>query len=184
MDGARLSNAAAALGMSFKQFTTDLGIDLVSMGATKIGALAAEAVIVTDSKSARGKELANAMPFLRKTSMQLPSKMRFVSAQLNALFSDDAKLALANARHANAMAERLYKGVVAIAKKNPLVKIPNPAEANAVFPILPAKITTKLQKSYRFYVWNQATGQVRWMCGWDTTTEDVDGLIAALRAAL
>jgi threonine aldolase len=184
MDGARLSNAAAALGLSFKQFTTDLGIDLVSMGATKIGALAAEAVIVTDSKSTRGKELANAMPYLRKTSMQLPSKMRFVSAQLNALFGNDAKVALANASHANAMAERLYKGVVAIAKKNPSIQVPNPAEANAVFPILPAKITAKLQEDYRFYVWNQATGQVRWMCGWDTTESDVDGLLEALQKAL
>ena len=184
MDGARLSNAAAALGLSFKQFTTDLGIDLVSLGGTKIGALAAEAVIVTDSKSARGKELANAMPFLRKTSMQLPSKMRFVSAQLIALFEDNAKLALANANHANAMAAKLYEGVVKIAKTNKSVSVPNPTEANAVFPVLPAKVTAKLQKQFRFYVWNQATGQVRWMCAWDTTSEDVEGLLAALRAAL
>ena len=184
MDGARLSNAAAALGLSFKKFTTDVGVDLVSLGGTKIGALAAEAVIVTDSKSARGKELANAMPYLRKTSMQLPSKMRFVSAQLNALFENDASLALHNAKHANSMAQRLYEGVVAIAKKHKEVKIPNRAEANAVFPILPAKISAKLQKSYRFYVWNQATGQVRWMCAWDTTPSDVDGLLAALKAAL
>jgi len=184
MDGARLSNAAAALGLSFKQFTTDVGVDLVSLGATKIGALAAEAVIVTDSKSARGKELANAMPFLRKTSMQLPSKMRFVSAQLLALFEDDARVALANARHANAMAKRLYEGVVQIAKRHKEVKVPNPTEANAVFPILPPKVTAKLQKDYRFYVWNQATGQVRWMCAWDTATADVDGLLEALRKAL
>ncbi len=184
MDGARLSNAAAALKLSFKQFTTDLGVDLVSLGATKIGALAAEAVIVTDAKSARGKELANAMPFLRKTSMQLPSKMRFVSAQLLALFEDDARVALANARHANAMAKRLYEGVVQIAKKHKEVKVPNPTEANAVFPILPPKVTAKLQKDYRFYVWNQATGQVRWMCAWDTTVADVDGLLEALRKAL
>jgi threonine aldolase len=184
MDGARLSNAAAALGLSFKQFTTDVGVDLVSLGATKIGALAAEAVIVTDAKSARGKELANAMPFLRKTSMQLPSKMRFVSAQLLALFENDARVALANARHANAMAKRLYEGVVQIAKKHKEVKVPNPTEANAVFPILPAKVTAKLQKEYRFYVWNQATGQVRWMCAWDTTPADVDGLLEALKKAL
>jgi threonine aldolase len=184
MDGARLSNAAAALGLSFKQFTTDVGVDLVSLGATKIGALAAEAVIVTNSKSARGKELANAMPFLRKTSMQLPSKMRFVSAQLLALFEDDARVALTNARHANAMAQRLYEGVVQIAKKHKGVKVPNPTEANAVFPILPPKVTAKLQKDYRFYVWNQATGQVRWMCAWDTATSDVDGLLEALRKAL
>jgi threonine aldolase len=184
MDGARLSNAAAALGLSFKQFTTDVGVDLVSLGATKIGALAAEAVIVTDSKSARGKDLANAMPFLRKTSMQLPSKMRFVSAQLLALFEDDARVALTNARHANAMAKRLYEGVVQIAKKHKELEVPNPTEANAVFPILPPKVTAKLQKDYRFYVWNQATGQVRWMCAWDTTTADVDGLLEALRKAL
>ena len=184
MDGARLSNAAVALGLSFKQFTTDLGIDLVSLGGTKIGALAAEAVIVTDAKSAKGKELAKAIPFLRKTSMQLPSKMRFVSAQLNALFEDDARIAIHNARHANAMAQRLYDGVVAIAKKNKDVKIPNRAEANAVFPILPPKITARLQKDYRFYVWNQATGQVRWMCAWDTTPADVDGLLEALKKSL
>jgi threonine aldolase len=184
MDGARLSNAAAALGLSFKQFTTDVGIDLVSLGGTKIGALGAEAVIVTDSKSARGKELANAMPFLRKTSMQLPSKMRFVSAQLNALLEDRAKLALGNAKHANAMAAKLYEGVVKIAKSNKNVTVPNPTEANAVFPVLPKAITAILQKKYRFYVWNQATGQVRWMCAWDTTPEDVDGLLAALKEAL
>jgi threonine aldolase len=184
MDGARLSNAAAALGLSFKQFTTDLGIDLVSLGGTKIGALGAEAVIVTDSKSARGKELANAMPYLRKTSMQLPSKMRFVSAQLNALFGNGAKLALANANHANAMAKKLYEGVVAIAKTSKQITVPNPTEANAVFPVLPAKLTTKLQMDYRFYVWNQATGQVRWMCAWDTTEADVDGLLEALKKAL
>jgi threonine aldolase len=184
MDGARLSNAAAALGKSFKQFTTDVGVDLVSLGGTKIGALAAEAVIVTDSKSARGKALANAMPYLRKTSMQLSSKMRFVSAQLLALFENDARVALANAKHANAMAKKLYEGVLAISKKHKEVKVPNPTEANAVFPILPPKVTAKLQKSYRFYVWNQETGQVRWMCAFDTTPQDVDGLLDALKKAL
>jgi threonine aldolase len=116
--------------------------------------------------------------------MQLPSKMRFVSAQLVALFEDDARVALHNARHANAMAERLYEGVVAIARKNKQVKIPNKTEANAVFPILPPKVTAKLQKQYRFYVWNQSTGQVRWMCAWDTTKQDVDGLLEALKKAL
>ena len=184
MDGARLSNAAAALGLSFKQFTTDVGVDLVSLGGTKIGALAAEAVIVTDAKSARGKVLANAMPYLRKTSMQLSSKMRFVSAQLIAMFENDARVALANARHANAMAKRLHDGVVAIAKKHKEVKVPNPTEANAVFPILPKKVTAKLQKDYRFYLWNQETGQVRWMCAFDTTPQDVDGLLEALKKAL
>lgn len=184
LDGARISNAAAALGKSFKEFTTDAGVDLVSLGGTKIGALAAEAVIVTDASSVRGKALAEAMPFLRKTSMQLSSKMRFMSAQLLALFENNAAVAIENATRANAMAKMLYEGVVEIAAENPLVSVENPAEANAVFPVLPAAVTEKLQQQYRFYVWNQETGQVRWMCSWDTTEEDVAGILAALKAAL
>jgi threonine aldolase len=184
LDGARLSNAAAALGKSFKELTTDAGVDLVSLGGTKIGAMAAEAVIVTDASSVRGAELAEAMPFLRKTSMQLPSKMRFVSAQLNALFENQASLALANAKIANAMANLLYAGVVELANQNPRVTVPNPTQANAVFPILPLDVTLKIQKDYRFYVWDQSTGQVRWMCAWDTTKEDVSGILESLRAAL
>lgn len=184
MDGARLSNAAAALGLSFKEFTTDVGVDLVSLGGTKIGALAAEAVIVTGVSGSDSDRLAKAMPFLRKTSMQLASKMRFVSAQLIALFDGKDPLALKNARHANAMAKKLYQGVLRIAKEHPEVSLPNPTQANAVFPVLPRKVTEKLQKSYRFYVWNPALGSVRWMCAWDTTQEDVDGLLASLRKVL
>ena len=181
LDGARLSNAAAALGKSFKEFTTDVGVDLVSLGGTKIGAMAAEAVIVINSTSPRGKELAEAMPFLRKTSMQLPSKMRFVSAQLSALFENNAALAIANGNRANGMAQKLYAEIVEIAKHHSEISLPNVAEANAVFPILPQKITEALQAQYRFYVWNQATGQVRLMCSWDTEEEDVNGLVGLLR---
>lgn len=181
LDGARLSNAAAALGKSFKEFTTDVGVDLVSLGGTKIGAMAAEAVIVTNASTPRGKELAEAMPFLRKTSMQLASKMRFFSAQLNALFENDAAVAIANGKRANAMAQKLYAEIVEIAKTHPEITVPNVAEANAVFPILPPKVTAALQAQYRFYVWNQATGQVRLMCSWDTEEEDVDGLVGLLK---
>ena len=181
LDGARLSNAAAALGKSFKEFTTDVGVDLVSLGGTKIGAMAAEAVIVINSTSPRGKELAEAMPFLRKTSMQLPSKMRFVSAQLSALFENNAALAIANGKRANGMAQKLYAEIVEIAKHHSEISLPNVAEANAVFPILPQKITEALQAQYRFYVWNQVTGQVRLMCSWDTEEEDVNGLVGLLR---
>ena len=184
MDGARLSNAAAALGKGFKEFTTDVGVDLVSLGGTKIGALAAEAVVVTDITTERGAELASAMPFLRKTSMQLPSKMRFVSAQLNALFADGAKVAMENAQLANSMAAKLYEGVLEIAGKHPVVSVPNRAEANAVFPILPGNVTKNIQEDFRFYIWDQVTGQVRWMCSWDTTVEDVEGLLTSLRKAL
>jgi len=178
MDGARLSNAAAALNLPFKAFTTDVGVDLVSFGGTKIGALAAEAVVVTSDRA-----LAAAIPFLRKTSMQLPSKMRFVSAQLIGLLQDN--LAINNGKHANAMAKLLDKGVREIAaKSNGRVSVPNPTQANAVFPILPKELIEKLQKKYRFYVWDYRTGQVRWMCAWDTTEEDVQGLLSALRQAL
>jgi threonine aldolase len=178
MDGARLSNAAAALNASFKEFTTDAGVDLVSFGGTKIGALAAEAVVVTNSK-----ELAHSIPFLRKTSMQLPSKMRFVSVQLIGLLKDD--LAINSAKHANAMAKALDAGVRELAaKSNGRVSVPNPTQANAVFPILPMELIPELQKEYWFYIWDHNLGQVRWMCAWDTRQEDVDGLLKALAKAL
>ena len=178
VDGARLSNAAAALGLSFRQFTTDVGVDLVSFGGTKIGALAAEAVVVINNKL-----LAEAIPFLRKTSMQLPSKMRFVSAQLIGLLEND--LAINNAKHANAMAKRLDEGVRELAElSNGRISVPNPTQANAVFPILPMDLIEQLQKEYRFYVWDYRTGQVRWMCAWDTKPEDVEGLLASLAKAL
>lgn len=178
MDGARLSNAAAALGKTFKEFTTDVGVDLVSFGGTKIGALAAEAVVVLNSEA-----ISHSIPFLRKTSMQLPSKMRFVSAQLIALLEND--LAIRSAKHANDMAKALDAGVREIAAlSNGRVSVPNPTQANAVFPILPAEIIEALQEKYWFYVWDYRIGQVRWMCAWDTKPEDVQGLLDALRSAL
>jgi len=177
MDGARLSNAAAALGVSFREFTTDAGVDLVSFGGTKIGALAAEAVVVLSDAA-----LSAAIPFLRKTSMQLPSKMRFVSAQLIGLLEDD--LAINNAKHANAMAQILDAGVRKIGADTGKVSVPNPTQANAVFPVLPFDVIDKLQEKYRFYVWDYRTGQVRWMCAWDTKAEDVQGLLTALTEAL
>ena len=170
MDGARLSNAAAALGATFKQFTTDVGVDLVSFGGTKIGALAAEAVIVLN------QELDDQIAFLRKTSMQLPSKMRFVSAQLIALLRDGSRLAIANGNHANGMARRLDAGIGALG-----LAMPNPTEANAVFPILPAGVYEKLQDEFPFYVWNHTINQVRLMCSWDTTEADVDALLEAIK---
>jgi len=178
MDGARLSNAAAALDVSFKAFTTDAGVDLVSFGGTKIGALAAEAVVVLNSAV-----LAEAIPYLRKTSMQLPSKMRFVSVQLLALLDND--LAIRSARHANSMAKALDAGVRELAElSGGRVSVPNPTQANAVFPVLPAELIPVLQEKYWFYVWDHRISQVRWMCAWDTKVEDVEGLLEALRSAL
>jgi threonine aldolase len=173
LDGARLANASAALGVPYREFTTDAGVDLVSFGGTKIGAMGAEAILVLNTQREQNAALAASLPFIRKTSMQLASKMRFVSAQLIALLTDD--LAVANAKHANAMAATLDAGVRAKG-----LTVPNSTQANAVFPILSAEQQAKLSQLFRYYVWDQATGQVRWMCSWDTTQEDIDALMAAI----
>jgi threonine aldolase len=110
--------------------------------------------------------------------MQLASKMRFISAQLLALLTDD--LWLRNAQHANAMARLLDERVRAI----PGVTVVRPVEANAVFAILPAAVTERLQRAFRFYTWDQVTGEVRWMCSWDTTTKDVEDFAAAIAAEM
>ena len=171
MDGARLSNAAAALGLSLREFTTDVGVDVVSLGATKIGAMGAEAVVVLNP------ELDANIKFIRKTSMQLPSKMRFISAQILALFEND--LFLRNAVHANSLAVKLYDGIVGL----PGITVDRP-QANALFPILPADVTARLQEQFRFYVWNHQTGQVRWMTSWDTTEQDIQDFVSAVSAEL
>jgi len=168
LDGARIANAAASLGVGLRAVTTDVGIDIVSFGGTKNGAMGAEAVIVLDPS------LAHAVPFLRKSSMQLASKMRFVSAQLCALLTDD--LWRRNASHANAMAQRLLAGVQGV----PGLRVARQVDANAVFAFLPREVTARLQENYRFYEWDEHTGEVRWMCSWDTTPEDVDGFVAAI----
>ena len=166
IDGARLANAAAALGVSFAELTSAAGVDAVTFGATKNGALAAEAVIVFDP------ETADAVRRLRKTHGQLPSKMRFVSAQILALLTDG--LWRRPAAHANAMASRLAAAVRGI----PGVTITQPVQANAVFVILPPEASARLQARHGFYTWNPATREVRWMCSWDTTPEDVDEFAA------
>jgi threonine aldolase len=168
LDGARLANAAASLGVALREITTDVGVDAISFGGTKNGAMGAEAVIVLDAGLARD------IPFLRKSAMQLASKMRFVSAQLSALLTDD--LWLRNARHANDMARRLESA----ARSIPGVEVQRRVDANAVFAILPPAVTERLQHDYRFYTWDDHTGEVRWMCSWDTTPEDVDAFAAAV----
>ncbi|MBU6214143.1 MAG: low specificity L-threonine aldolase [Actinomycetales bacterium] len=168
MDGARLSNAAAALGCAFREFTADAGVDVLSLGGTKIGAMGAEAVVVLNPAAVQG------LPYLRKGAMQLASKMRFVSAQLLALFESDVWLQ--SARHANAMAARLREAVAAI----PGVEVTRAVDANAVFAVLPAEVTARLQQQFRFYTWNEMTGEVRWMASWDTTEDDIDAFAAAV----
>jgi threonine aldolase len=161
MDGARIANAAAALGKSLRQATRDLGVDVLSFGGTKNGLMGAEAVVFFDDR------LAHNFQYLRKQGMQLASKMRFISAQFDALLTNN--LWLQNAQHANRMARLLEKEVTKI----PQVKIVYKVEANGVFAKIPRQAIAKLQKRYIFYVWNEEESVVRWMCSFDTTAEDV-----------
>lgn len=172
MDGARIANAAASLGLSLRDITRDVGVDILSFGATKNGGMGAEAVVVFDPA------LAAEMKFLRKQSTQLASKMRYLAAQFLALGEND--LWLANARHANAMAQRLAKGVKEIRG----VQITQAVEGSAVFAVLPRAITEQLQRSFHFYVWDEATDEVRWMTSWASSEADVDEFIAAIRIAM
>ncbi len=172
VDGSRLSNAAASLGVSLREMTTDAGVDILSFGGTKNGILLGEAVVVLDPSVATG------LKYLRKQSMQLSSKMRFVSAQLIALLSDE--LYLRNARHSNAMATKLADAV----RDLPGLTLPRPVQANAVFAILPKDVSRRLMDKFRFYFWDEATGEVRWMCSFDTTEDDIDAFAAAIRDEL
>ena len=168
LDGARLANAAAWLGVGLGAFASAAGVDVLSFGGTKNGAMAAEAVVVF------GGAGDSPLRYIRKQSMQLASKMRFVSAQFAALLTDD--LWRANAEHANRMARRLAEGVAAV----PGVSLAYPVEANGVFATLPAEATRTLQQRHSFYTWDEATGVVRWMSSFDTTESDVDELVASL----
>lgn len=172
VDGARIANAAATLDLPLRAFTTDVGVDVVSLGGTKNGAMAAEAVVVLDPDAAHG------LRYLRKTQMQLASKMRFVSAQLLALYDGD--LWLRSARHANEMAQRLAAGVRGL----PGVEVVRPVESNAVFAVLPRAAADRVRADFWFYDWDEATGEVRWMCAFDTTAEDVDTFVAAVTRAM
>ncbi len=170
VDGARLANAAAALDLPLRALTTDVGVDAVTFGGTKTGLLAGEAVVLLRP------ELAGALPYLRKQSMQLASKLRFVGAQFDALLRDG--LWRRAAGHANAMATRLARGVEGAEG----LSVSQHVQANAVFARLPPGVAERLQARFRFYKWDERTGEVRWMCSWDTRPEEVDAFADAVLA--
>ncbi|MFC0249281.1 threonine aldolase family protein [Citricoccus parietis] len=185
MDGARLANAAAALGSSLRSFTVDAGVDVVSFGGTKNGALGAEMVVVLNPDAVlsgpggrRHEGAGQAVGYLRKASMQLASKMRFVSAQLVALLTDE--LWLRSARHANTMAARLAAGAGALDG----VTLTQTPQANQVLAVLDPTVAADVRTAYPFYDWDVPRNEVRWMTSWDTTEQDVDGFVSALSAAL
>jgi threonine aldolase len=178
MDGARIANAAAALGVPLREFTTDAGVDILSFGGTKNGALYGEAVVVLNPAASDG------LVFLRKMTMQLASKMRFVSAQLLALFEDD--LYLRSAGHANAMAGRLRSALDESLAAGEItgLSFSQPTQANAVFAVLPNDAADRIRRKVRFYDWDRAAGEARWMTAFDTTEADVDAFVRVIREEL
>ena len=180
VDGARLANACASLGIGLREATRDLGVDVLSFGVTKNGAMGAEAVVFFPSARSSAKAGPHAaapsdrkgdffkdFKFYRKQGMQLAAKMRFISAQFEALLDGD--LWLRNAQHSNRMAQLLKREL----SKIPQVKIAYKVEANGVFARIPRRAIARIEKRYFFYVWNEQQSLVRWMCSWDTTEADV-----------
>jgi threonine aldolase len=165
MDGARIANAAVALGVPVADFTVNAGVDILSFGGTKNGMLMGEVIVVFNPDVVHGVE------YFRKSFMQLNSKMRFASAQMIALLSDD--LWLKSATHANDMAQKLKSAVEQI----PGISIEVPTDANAVFARIPEEVVERLQSKWRFYTWDSPT-LVRWMCAWDTQESDVEAFAA------
>lgn len=172
MDGARIANAAVTLGQTLRQATRDLGVDVLSFGGTKNGAMGGEAVVFFN------RRLSGDFLFLRKQGMQLASKMRFIAVQFETLLTND--LWRRSAEHANRMAKVLEAEI----KKIPQVRIVWRVEANGVFAQIPRKAIAKIQKRYFFYPWIEDEGIVRWMCSFDTTEEDIREFAAVVAEAV
>lgn len=169
VDGARLGCAVAALGVSPRALLVDTGVDALSFGGTKQGMLCGEAVVFLRPG------IGDDFPYWQKHGMQLASKMRFVSAQLEALLEDD--LWIENGRRANAMAQRLLGAVRTL----PGVQVVHPVQANSVFARIPPELIAPLQRRTFFWPWDEAAGIVRWMCAFDTEPEDVDRFVESWR---
>lgn len=169
MDGARLANACAYLNCSMKEVTVDAGVDILSFGGTKNGMMMGEAVI------AFRPELTEHLPYIRKQSAQLASKLRYMSAQFVPYLEN--QLWLDNARHANACALRLAEAL----QQFPEIQFTQKIESNQLFFILPEDVLKRLQEKYFFYVWNDARNEARLVTSWDTTEEDIQSFIATLQ---
>lgn len=169
MDGARIANAAVSLKASIKEITTDAGVDVLSFGGAKNGMMYGEAVVFFDQKA--GEDF----KYIRKQGMHLPSKMRFIAAQFEALLSED--LWRRSATHANRMAQILASEL----KKIPQITITQKVESNGVFAIVPKKYVAQLQKKYFFYVWNEELSEVRFMTSFDTTEQDIAEFVNLVR---
>lgn len=169
MDGARLSNAIAYLGCDPKEITAEVGIDVLSFGGTKNGMMFGEAVVFFDTS------VVSEVPFIRKQLMQLHSKTRFIAAQFSAVLKDN--LWLKTAGHANRMAKQLATAAAQI----PGIRITQEVQGNEIFAIIPREKITTLQKECFFYVWDENASEVRWVCSFDTTENDIIEFVNLLR---
>lgn len=169
IDGSRISNAAAALGIPVKAFTADAGADALSFGGTKNGLLMGE-IVVLFKRAASNRAL-----FLRKQMTQLYSKARFMAAQFERYFKDDMYLKMAS--HSNEMAKYLESKLMEI----PYVKISRPVETNAVFAYISKELYEKLSEKHMFYIWDEETMEVRWMCSFETKKENIDEFIEDIK---
>ncbi len=165
IDGSRISNASASLKLPVRAFTSDLGVDALSFGGTKNGLVIGEAVLFFR------EELAENFLYIRKQAAQLFSKNRFIAAQFIAFLEDGLNLRLAE--HSNKMAKYLRDQVLKIDG----VTISRPVETNAVFAIIPREITEKIREKHYFYIWDEESNEVRWMCSFNTRKEDIDNFI-------
>jgi threonine aldolase len=169
IDGARLANAAIHLQKTFKEFTTDLGVDIVSFGGTKNGLMMGEAVVFLNSA------LAKDFKYYRKQLGQLPSKTRFIAAQFLKYFEEDLWKNIAT--HSTMMAEKLYQSVQGL----PGVEVTQPRQSNAVFAKIPQAWVKPLREKFFFYVWDEHTFECRWMTSWDTEAADIEGFAQSLK---
>lgn len=172
MDGARIANAAVSLGLSFKSFTIDAGVDVLSFGGTKNGMMMGEAVCFLK------QGLSSDFKYIRKQGMQLASKMRFISAQYIAYFRNDLWKNCAS--HSNAMAATLAEKLKGIDN----LRITQKVQSNGVFVIIPKAAAEKVMKHYFFYSWNETTSEYRLMTSWDTTKEDIDEFVTLMKREL
>lgn len=172
MDGARISNAAVSLDCGLYEMTGGAGVDVLSFGGTKNGMMYGEAILFFN------KALCEDFKYIRKQGMQLASKMRYIAAQFSAFLKNG--LWIANATHANLMAQKLHAAV----KDIPGVKVTRKVESNAVFAIVPPQIIPTLQEKFFFYVWDEERSEVRWMCSFDTSEEDIASFASLLRSLL
>jgi threonine aldolase len=168
VDGARIANAAVSLNTRLKEITVDCGVDVLSYGGAKNGMMYGEAVVFLN------KKLGENFKYIRKQGMHLPSKMRFISAQFEALLSGD--LWRRSAEHANRMARLLASEL-----EKAGIKLTQPVESNGVFAVIPEKYIEALQKKYFFYVWNEEISECRFMASFDTTEEDIHDFVALVR---